>query len=76
MNGILRSYPLKDIEAWQSEGLVTWLGETADVRPFLSRADVVVLPSYREGLTTISFRSLGHGKTCYYYRHAGMPGCC
>jgi glycosyltransferase involved in cell wall biosynthesis len=42
--------PLKDLETWQSEGTVSWLGETEDVRPFMARADVVVLPSYREGL--------------------------
>lgn len=42
--------PKDQIEAWQSEGVVTWLGETPDVRPMLANADVVVLPSYREGL--------------------------
>jgi glycosyltransferase involved in cell wall biosynthesis len=42
--------PLEDIMAWQSEGLISWSGETEDVRPFLARADVIVLPSYREGL--------------------------
>jgi glycosyltransferase involved in cell wall biosynthesis len=29
---------------------VRWLGETVDVRPYISATDVVVLPSYREGL--------------------------
>jgi glycosyltransferase involved in cell wall biosynthesis len=43
--------PLRELEAWQAEGIVTWLGEAEDVRPFLARADVVVLPSYREGLS-------------------------
>jgi glycosyltransferase involved in cell wall biosynthesis len=28
---------------------VTWVGKVDDVRPFLAEADVVVLPSYREG---------------------------
>ncbi|RLF32302.1 MAG: glycosyltransferase family 1 protein, partial [Thermoplasmata archaeon] len=40
---------IKELEQWQSEGVLEWLGEVEDVRPFLSRADVVVLPSYREG---------------------------
>ena len=40
---------LRELEQWQSEGALEWLGEVEDVRPFLSRADVVVLPSYREG---------------------------
>lgn len=30
--------------------MVTYLGETRDVRPFIAEADCVVLPSYREGL--------------------------
>jgi glycosyltransferase involved in cell wall biosynthesis len=42
--------PQKDIDHWQEEGLVTWLGEREDVRPHIASADVVVLPSYREGL--------------------------
>lgn len=29
---------------------VRWLGETQDVREYIAQADVVVLPSYREGL--------------------------
>ena len=38
-----------ELDQWQREGVITWLGETADVRPFVDQADVVVLPSYREG---------------------------
>ena len=38
-----------DVECWQSTGTVRWLGEVADVRDAISAADVVVLPSYREG---------------------------
>ena len=39
-----------DVEAWVSEGIVDYLGETDDVRPYIAAADCVVLPSYREGL--------------------------
>lgn len=38
------------VECWRDEGLLTYLGETDDVRPFLEDCDCVVLPSYREGL--------------------------
>lgn len=37
------------VRAWAAEGVVDYLGETADVRPFVSAATCVVLPSYREG---------------------------
>lgn len=36
--------------AWQMEGLVEWLGHVADMPTLLAEADIVVLPSYREGL--------------------------
>ena len=38
------------VDAWIDEGLIDYLGTTDDVRPFVARADAVVLPSYREGL--------------------------
>lgn len=31
-------------------GAVEWLGEVSDIRPVIESADVVVLPSYREGI--------------------------
>jgi glycosyltransferase involved in cell wall biosynthesis len=41
---------LDDLRKWQDEGVVRYLGTAQDVRPFISDADCVVLPSYREGL--------------------------
>ena len=40
----------QQIEAWTSDGIIHYLGESEDVRPFLKKAGCVVLPSYREGL--------------------------
>ena len=37
------------LDAWVKEGIVEYLGETDDVRPHISRAHCIVLPSYREG---------------------------
>lgn len=37
------------IDEWVAEGVIKYLGVTDDVRPFISQADCVVLPSYREG---------------------------
>jgi len=42
--------PIAEVERWQREGIVNYLGDTDDVRPFLQDANCVVLPSYREGL--------------------------
>ena len=46
-----RVVPLADLEAWQAEGVIDYLGEVADVREIMQKADVIVLPSfYREGM--------------------------
>ena len=45
-----RGIPNATVDAWVDEGLIDYLGTTDDVRPFITRADAVVLPSYREGL--------------------------
>ena len=40
----------KSIRDWETEGLLSWLGKTDDVRPYIAESDCVVLPSYyREG---------------------------
>jgi len=39
-----------ELDRWVAEGVVDYLGETGDVRPFVEQATAVVLPSYREGL--------------------------
>jgi glycosyltransferase involved in cell wall biosynthesis len=42
--------PEDTIHSWEREGILRWVGSQDDVRPFLSEADCVVLPSYyREG---------------------------
>lgn len=41
----------KTMDTWVAEGLVEYLGQTKDVRPFIANSDCVVLPSfYREGV--------------------------
>ena len=39
-----------EVKHWESEGVITYLGATDDVRPYYAEADCVVLPSYREGM--------------------------
>ena len=39
-----------ELEKWQNDNVVRWLGEVDDVRDAIGQADVVVLPSYREGV--------------------------
>lgn len=44
------SISLRRIRHWEESGLVQYLNETDDVRPFMAGADCIVLPSYREGV--------------------------
>lgn len=38
------------VEGWVAEGLIEWLGHVSDMPQLLAQTDVMVLPSYREGL--------------------------
>ena len=38
-----------EIQTWHKDGLIEYLGETTDVRPYWTDADCAILPSYREG---------------------------
>ncbi len=38
-----------DVDSWEREGIIKYLGVTDDIREKISEVDTVVLPSYREG---------------------------
>lgn len=42
--------PAEQVERWQQEGLLKWLGHVDDMPALFRSVDMVVLPSYREGL--------------------------
>lgn len=42
--------PRAALDAWVAEGVIEYLGQTDDIRPYLRAADCAVLPSYREGV--------------------------
>lgn len=41
----------QELDAWKSEGIINFVGNVDDVRPYLAAHDAVVLPSYHEGLS-------------------------
>ncbi len=45
--------PETQLRAWQSEGMVQWWGHREDMPNVLASAQIVVLPSYREGLPKV-----------------------
>lgn len=41
----------EEVEGWVKGGIIEWVGQVNDVRPYISQASVFVLPSYyREGI--------------------------
>lgn len=50
------------MQALRTSRTVKWLGETDDVRSYIAAADVIVLPSYREGLPRVLIEAGAMGR--------------
>lgn len=61
-----------ELDHWIDNGLVRYLGFAEDVRPHIENADVVLLPSYREGMSRILLESASMGKPIIT---TDVPGC-
>lgn len=62
-----------ELAAWAAEGIVEWSGHVADVRPWLARASVFVLPSYyREGVPRSIQEAMAMARAVIT---TDMPGC-
>lgn len=60
-----------EISQWVDEGLVSWPGHV-DVKPWLARASVFVLPSYREGVPRSTQEAMAMGRPVIT---TDVPGC-
>ena len=58
----LGSVSLEQVQAWQQQGYIEYLGETSDVRPYVAAAHVLVLPSWREGTPTSIMEGMSMGR--------------
>jgi glycosyltransferase involved in cell wall biosynthesis len=61
-----------EVEAWQQEGVIDYLGEAHDVREHIAHADCVVLPSYREGVPRTLMEASAMGRPIVA---TDVPGC-
>jgi glycosyltransferase involved in cell wall biosynthesis len=65
--------PVRQLEEWQQEGVIDYLGATEDVRSYLASADCVVLPSYYpEGVPRVLIEAAAMGKPVIT---TDTPGC-
>lgn len=63
---------IETITEWQKEGFITYLGQTTDVKSYIAKAHVVVLPSYREGVPRILLEAASMGIPIIT---SEIPGC-
>ena len=64
--------PPEEIRAWEAAGLVRYLGAREDVRELMALADLVVLPSYREGVPRVLIEAAAMGRPIVA---TDIPGC-
>ena len=55
---------IEELDRWQKEGTIIYLGESKDVRPFIADADCIVLPSYREGSSNVLLEASSMERPC------------
>jgi glycosyltransferase involved in cell wall biosynthesis len=62
----------QEVARWREEGVVEYLGEQDDVRPWLAKSHVLVLPSYREGMPRTVLEAASMGRPAIV---TDVPGC-
>ena len=61
-----------ELDRWQSEGVVEYLGMKNDVRASIEEADVIVLPSYSEGISRSLLEAISMSRPVIA---TDIPGC-
>jgi glycosyltransferase involved in cell wall biosynthesis len=64
--------PHEKLQQWNDEGVVEWWGQRDDAAAVLAQAQVVVLPSYREGLPKVLLEAAASGRPMIA---TDVPGC-
>ena len=62
----------EEVAAATAAGTVRFIGGVDDVRPYLASADVVVLPSYREGIPRVAMEAAAMGRPVAAYDIRGV----
>lgn len=62
----------QQLKEFVSKGMVTYLGVTSDVRPYLSKVHCTIMPSYHEGMSNVNLESAANGRPVIT---TDVPGC-
>lgn len=62
----------EEVEKWEYENIVEYIGYSDDVKNWISQSDCVVLPSYREGLSRVLLEAASMAKPIIT---TDTPGC-
>ncbi|MEM7478832.1 MAG: glycosyltransferase family 4 protein [Planctomycetota bacterium] len=63
---------LQEVNSLHQEGVLEYLGEASDVRPYLEQCHVYVLPSYHEGMPRTVLEAMAIGRPILT---TSIPGC-
>ncbi len=62
----------QELNNWQQEGLITWHGATQEISSVYQKSNLIVLPSYREGLPKTLLEAASCGRAIVT---TDVPGC-
>lgn len=62
----------KQLDRLVRTGIISFLGKTSDVRPFIGKVHCTVMPSYHEGLSNVNLESSANGRPVIT---TDIPGC-
>jgi glycosyltransferase involved in cell wall biosynthesis len=71
-NGYPASINAKELHRWIDTGIIRYWGYCEDVRPLIAACHVLVLPSYREGLSRALLEGMATGRALLT---TDVPGC-
>jgi len=66
------SIPEDTLRRWHAEGMVEWWGHREDMPEVFAKSNIVVLPSYREGLPKVLLEAASCGRAIVA---TDVPGC-
>ncbi len=58
----MTDYFKSQLDSLKKDGIITYLGTTRDVRPYIRDVECTVMPSYHEGMSNVNLESAANGR--------------